>query len=123
MLQKIRTAIYHTPNIAAAKEWYSKLLGMEPYFDQPFYVGFNVNGFELGLDPDTTNVTTGNNTYALWNVDNLELVVEKILEIGGSLHSAIQTVGEGMRVATCKDPWENCIGLIEEKIITSATTA
>jgi hypothetical protein len=48
----LRTAIYHAADRAKAKSWYSKILGIEPYFDQPFYVGFNVGGYELGLDPD-----------------------------------------------------------------------
>ena len=38
--------------MAAAKRWYTKVLGLTPYFDQPFYVGFNVGGYELGLLPD-----------------------------------------------------------------------
>ena len=42
----LRTAIYHAPDLAKAKSWYSKILGIEPYFDQPFYVGFNVSGYE-----------------------------------------------------------------------------
>ena len=38
----LRTAIYYAPDLAKAKSWYSRILGLEPYFDQPFYVGFNV---------------------------------------------------------------------------------
>ena len=52
MLLGLRTAIYHTPDIDAGKRWYTKVLDVAPYFDQPFYVGFNVGGFELGLSPD-----------------------------------------------------------------------
>ena len=52
MLLGLRTAIYHAPDITAGKLWYMKVLGFPPYFDQPFYVGFNVGGFELGLTPD-----------------------------------------------------------------------
>jgi hypothetical protein len=44
----LRTTIYHAPDLAKAKSWYSKILRFEPYFDQPFYVG----GYELGLDPN-----------------------------------------------------------------------
>ena len=36
----------------AAKQWWTGLLGIEPYFDQPFYVGYEVVGYELGLLPD-----------------------------------------------------------------------
>lgn len=50
MILGLRTAIYHVDDLQAAKEWYTKVLGVEPYFDEPFYVGFNVGGYELGLN-------------------------------------------------------------------------
>ena len=59
MLQGLRTVIYHVDNIERAKEWYTEFVGYPPYFDQPFYVGFNVGGFELGLDPDMSGVNKG----------------------------------------------------------------
>src|SRR5262245_34316225 len=55
----LRTAIYHGPDLAKGKAWYSKVLGIEPYFDQPFYVGFNIGGYELGLDPDPSSKSAG----------------------------------------------------------------
>jgi predicted enzyme related to lactoylglutathione lyase len=116
MLKKIRTAIYHVNDINAAKNWYTTLLGIEPYFDAPFYVGFTIDGNELGLDPDYTNIQTGNNTYALWSVDNIDATVAQIVALGGIIQKPIETVGENMRVATLLDPWQNCIGLIEEKV-------
>jgi len=51
MLQGLRTAAYQVKELDKAKAWYGKVLGLQPYFDQPFYVGFNVGGFELGLVP------------------------------------------------------------------------
>jgi catechol 2,3-dioxygenase-like lactoylglutathione lyase family enzyme len=52
MFQGLRTAIYHVADIEKAKQWYSTILGIKPYFDEPFYIGFNVAGYELGLHPD-----------------------------------------------------------------------
>ena len=52
MFLGLRTGIYHVKDIANAKDWYSKLLGIQPYFDQAFYAGYNVGGHELGLVPD-----------------------------------------------------------------------
>jgi catechol 2,3-dioxygenase-like lactoylglutathione lyase family enzyme len=43
---------YKVADLAKAKDWYSRVLQIEPYFDEPFYVGFNVAGYELGLQPD-----------------------------------------------------------------------
>ena len=51
MFLGLRTAVYDAQDIAKAKVWYSKVLGEQPYFDQPFYVGFNVGGYELGRLP------------------------------------------------------------------------
>ena len=51
MFLGLRTAIYHVDDIAKGKAWYAQVLGFSPYFDQPFYVGFNVGGYELGLQP------------------------------------------------------------------------
>ena len=52
MFLGLRTVIYPAPDLAASKAWYTALLGVEPYFDEPFYVGFDVGGYELGLHPD-----------------------------------------------------------------------
>ena len=53
MFQGLRTATYQVKDLARAKEWYTTVLGAKPYFDQPFYVGFNIGGYELGLVPDS----------------------------------------------------------------------
>ena len=45
----LRTLIYPSDNLEADKKWWSQLLGFDPYFDQPFYVGFDVGGYELAL--------------------------------------------------------------------------
>lgn len=58
----LRTCIYRVPDLATATKWYSNALGIKPYFDMPFYVGFNVGGYELGLQPlpALAEVTTSN---------------------------------------------------------------
>lgn len=113
MLLGLRTVIYNVENLERAKEWYTKFTGTTPYFDMPFYVGFNVGGFELGLDPDMSGVTTGSSAVAYWGVENIETAFARALEIGGTSESDIQDVGEGIKVAKVKDPFGNVIGLIE----------
>jgi len=66
MILGLRTAIYPVGDLAAGKQWYARVLGQAPYFDEPFYVGFNVGGFELGLLPDGQSGTAG--AQALWGV-------------------------------------------------------
>ena len=109
MLLGLRTAVYHAPDIAAGKLWYTKVLGFPPYFDQPFYVGFNVGGFELGLTPDAAKTAAG----AYWGVKDIEPALARLLELGAEPRTDIQDVGEGIRVADVLDPFGNVFGIIE----------
>jgi len=76
MFNKLRTVIYHVDDLEEAKKWYKKITGVEPYFDEPFYVGFDINGFELGLDPDMGGVEPGTQSTAYWAVDNIEMQLQ-----------------------------------------------
>jgi predicted enzyme related to lactoylglutathione lyase len=113
MFQGLRTVIYRVSDLARAKEWYQNALGAKPYFDEQFYVGFNVGGFELGLDPDVENVTPGNNAVAYWGVENADEALSRLLDLGASKNSDVQEVGESIRVATVVDPFGNVLGIIE----------
>ncbi|MFN8290209.1 MAG: VOC family protein [Chitinophagaceae bacterium] len=113
MLHKLRTVIYHVPDINAAKEWYSKACGISPYFDEPFYVGFDINGCELGLDPDMTGVTPGNQTISYWSVESVEAAAKKFTDAGAVLIQQPTNVGGDIIVAVVKDPFGNHIGLIQ----------
>ena len=71
-LRALRSAIYTVGDLAQAKAFYSALLGKAPYFDEPFYVGFEIDGAELGLDPDTKNRKPGpGGAVAYWRVDDI----------------------------------------------------
>jgi predicted enzyme related to lactoylglutathione lyase len=114
MILGLRTVIYHVSDLARAKEWYRKAFGVDPYFDEPFYVGFSVGGYELGLDPDTSSVGPGvGGGVAYWGVANVETAVKQFTGAGAKLQSPVQDVGHDIRVATVADPFGNLIGLIE----------
>jgi predicted enzyme related to lactoylglutathione lyase len=114
MFLGLRTVIYKVPDIEAAKSWYTSVLGFGPYFDEPFYVGFSVGGFELGLQPDETDAKDKvDAVVAYWGVDDAEQALKHLLANGASLHEALQDVGEGIKVATVKDPFGNTFGVIE----------
>jgi predicted enzyme related to lactoylglutathione lyase len=113
MFQGLRTVIYHVDDLQRAKEWYSKVLSISPYFDQPFYVGFNVGGFELGLDPDMEGISKGSNVVAYWGVKDARAACQRIQELGATKHSDPQEVGGGIVVATVMDPFGNVFGIIE----------
>jgi len=110
MINGLRTVKYPVADLARAKAWFTEVFGAAPYFDQPFYVGFSVGGFELGLVPDGTPGTTGSVVY--WGVDDIDAEVARILALGATEHEPIQEVGEGIKVAELKDPFGNVLGLI-----------
>ena len=113
MLKKLRTVIYHASNLAAAKDWYVKATGVKPYFDEPFYVGFDINGCEIGLDPDPVHQPTGNQTVSYWAVDDIAAVHEKLISLGAKNIQPPTNVGGNINVAIVEDPFGNHIGLIE----------
>ncbi len=114
MVLGLRTVIYHVPDLQRAKDWYSSAFGVQPYFDEPFYVGFNIGGYELGLDPDTKGTPAGaGGAVAYWGVANVAAAVQDFIRAGASLKAPVQDVGDGIRVATVADPFGNLVGLIE----------
>jgi predicted enzyme related to lactoylglutathione lyase len=113
MFQGLRTVIYHVPDLAKAKAWYATAFGIQPYFDEPFYVGFSVGGYELGLHPDTSGVTFGNNAVAYWGVPKIEDAIAHMTASGATLRAEPMDVGEGIKVGAVADPWGNVIGIIE----------
>ena len=111
MIQGLRTVIYPTTDLAAAKRWYSRVLEREPYFDQPFYVGFEVGGFELGLIPDGEPGPQG--AVAYWGVPDAAAEVGRLIALGATVREQLHDVGEGIKVASVADPFGNTFGIIE----------
>ena len=110
----LRTVVYHVPDLARAKAWYEAAFEVKPYFDEPFYVGFNIGGFELGLDPDPDAGTAGpGGSVAYWGVPSIEPAVAHFVSVGAALLAPSKEVGGGIKVATVADPFGNQIGLIE----------
>jgi predicted enzyme related to lactoylglutathione lyase len=114
MLLGLRTVVYKVSDLDRAKAWYAETFDAAPYFDMPFYVGFNIGGFELGLDPDVAKQPPGpGGSVAYWGVRDLKAFVAILGTRGIALKSPIQDVGEGILVASIEDPFGNTIGLIE----------
>lgn len=112
MLQGLRTVVYPVGNITKAKQWYSQALRQEPYFDEPFYVGFNVGGYELGLVPDAPVAgQCGPITY--WGVPEAHTAYAHLLALGAAAHEAIHDVGGGILLGSVQDPFGNLLGVIE----------
>ncbi len=109
----LRTVVYVVPDLAAARDWYAATFGIAAYFDEPFYVGFNAEGFELGLVPEGDGDAPGpGGTHAYWGVDDADAAFAHLVGCGASPHEAPKDVGGGIRTALVRDPWGNLVGLI-----------
>jgi predicted enzyme related to lactoylglutathione lyase len=119
MLKGLRTIVYHVTDLNKAKEWFKTVFEINPYFDEPFYVGYNIGGFELGLDPDSSGYQTGNASITYWGVDDIEACFKKFETLGIQIHEAPKNVGGAIWVGSISDPFGNVIGLIENPEFTS----
>jgi predicted enzyme related to lactoylglutathione lyase len=111
MFLGLRTVIYPAADLGASTAWFTKLLGQEPYFNEPFYVGFNVGGYELGIFPREEPDNTEALTY--WGVPNAEVALAELIAAGATLHSGIADVGDGILVAAVREPGGSLLGIIE----------
>jgi catechol 2,3-dioxygenase-like lactoylglutathione lyase family enzyme len=113
MFQGLRTVVYKVADLARAKSWYTQLLAKTPYFDEPFYVGFSVGGYELGLDQDVAGVTKGSIPVAYWGVSDAKASYARLIELGAVANAPLQDVGGGILVGSVVDPFDNVVGIIE----------
>ncbi len=105
----LRTVIYPSPDLTAAKAWWATLLGIEPYFDEPFYVGFEVGGYELGLLPDAD---PGDGALTYWGVPDVAVAVADAVAAGATEHVPPAEVGDGIVTATVRTPHGAIVGFI-----------
>src|SRR5450432_4051886 len=112
----LRTCIFRVGDrLAEARAWYSKVLGFGPYFDEPFYVGFNVGGYELGLQPEPAGEHADGAVAVsvYWGVENVASGLAHLLAHGAVLVEGETDVGGGIKVALVRDPLGNLFGIIE----------
>ena len=84
----LATVIYQVPDLDTAKAWYARAFGQAPYFDQPFYVGFEVGGYELGLHPDLSEGQPGpGGSVTYWRVARIDAALGHFLASGATLVS------------------------------------
>lgn len=102
----IRSLVIPVSDLAAAKAVYSALFGA-PHTDEPFYVGYNVGGFEVGLNP----AGAGGVPVAFADVEDLDATRETLLAAGATERDAPRQVGPGARVCVLADAEGNPFGL------------
>jgi predicted enzyme related to lactoylglutathione lyase len=112
MNQGFRLLLYPVNDIARAKRLYGKLLGIEPYTDEAYYVGFRVGDLEIGLDPNGHKKgMTGPVGY--WQVDDIKKSLQLLLDAGAQTQQEVQDVGGGKLIALVRDGDGNITGLIQ----------
>lgn len=114
MFNSLKSVIFPSNNLEADKAFWTKVLGVEPYFDQPYYVGFHVADCELGLDPNASQEGL-THPVAYWNVADAAAMAEKLKADGVEQVGATQDVGGGMHMARLKDASGNIFGVIDEQ--------
>lgn len=118
MLHGLTTVSFWAADLAAAKQWYSELLGVEPYFERPGYIEFRLGDYqhELGIidrryapDPATASPA---GAIVYWHVDDVKAALEKLLAMGAQQYQAVIERGEGFITASAVDPFGNILGIM-----------
>jgi predicted enzyme related to lactoylglutathione lyase len=110
MTEGIQVVIYPVNDLTAAKARFTALLGVEPYADFPYYVGYKAGGQDVGLDPNGHR--TGAVAYLA--VADIKARFQSLLDAGGEVNEEVQDVGGGRLIASVKDPDGNLIGLLQD---------
>jgi predicted enzyme related to lactoylglutathione lyase len=109
MNKGIKTVVYPVRDIAKAKAFYRELLGLEPYADEAYYVGFKVNNQDIGLDPNGHR--EGMTVY--YHVDDIRKSLQSLVDTGATTIQEVKNIGGGGLIASVKDADGNIIGLIQ----------
>src|SRR4051794_6473449 len=112
MTEGLKTIIYPVQDINQAKQLYTTLLGVEPIMDQPYYVGYNVAGQDIGLDPNGHRQGLSG-PAAYWHVADLRERLQALLAAGATPLQDVRDVGGGKLIASVKDADGNIIGLLQ----------
>ncbi|GIF49915.1 putative enzyme related to lactoylglutathione lyase [Asanoa ferruginea] len=119
MFRGIATVNYWTDDLAAAKKWYSEVLGIEPYFEVPGgYAEFRLGDYqqELGLidrafAPDDAATRSGG-VVAYWHVDDIDAALDRLTSLGATVREQPRDRGKGFITATVTDPFDNILGIM-----------
>jgi catechol 2,3-dioxygenase-like lactoylglutathione lyase family enzyme len=112
MLKGLETVVYYVEDLPAASAWYRKVLGLEPNYDTPYYVGFTVGGDELGLHPSEGKPAGAGGQTAYWSVADIRAAIAHFVAHGAK-EQKVDEVGGGIVVGSVLDPFGNSLGLIQ----------
>lgn len=111
-MESVKLLVYPVKDLAQAKGLFKALLGIEPYYEGPYYVGFRVGDQEIGLDPNGHKEGWGG-PVGYWEVEDIRKRLQTLLDAGAQPHQEVQDVGGGKLAASVKDADGNIIGLVQ----------
>ena len=109
MAKSIKLFVYPVKDIGKAKTFYSKFLGVEPYVESPYYVGYRVGDQEIGLAP---NSEVGPIAYT--DVEDIKASLKEMTNVGAKIVQDIKDVANGLLIAQVKDTNGNVVGLRQQ---------
>jgi len=112
MSDGIKTIIIPVRDLAAAKALYGTVLGVEPYADEPYYVGYRVGDQEVGLDPNGHNHGM-NGPVGYCHVGDVTATLRRAVSAGWRTRQDVKDVGAGRLAAIVEDPNGNVLGLLQ----------
>ena len=123
MLRGLTTVTYLADDVAAAVDWYTDLLGVEPYFSRPVegrlaYAEFRTGDYqhELGIldrrfaAPGRPDKAGG--AIAYWHVDDVQASFGRLLALGAAAREEPIERGPGFVTASVIDPFGNILGVM-----------
>ena len=110
MNQGVKIIVYPVKDLAQAKARYAKLLGVEPYADSPYYVGFRIGDQEIGLDPNGQS----QGPLCYYQVDDIKQSLQSLVDSGAEVQQDVKNVGGGRLIASAKDTDGNIISFRQD---------
>ena len=119
MLRGLTTVSFWAADLAAAKQWYTELLGLEPYFERPGYIEYRLGDYqhELGIIDrryaPTSAATGPAGALVYWHVDDVHAAFERLLSMGAQAYEAPINRGADFITASVVDPFSNILGIMQ----------
>ena len=113
MFTGLKSVIYPSANLDEDKKFWEMVTGTKPYVDQPYYVGFRIEGCELGLDPNALKQGL-THPVAYWYVEDAKEAAKQLIAGGATVNGELRDVGGGMMMGTFKDASGNIFGIIDK---------
>lgn len=93
MAKSMPLVVFPVKDLEKAKQLYGIYLGVEPYADSEYYVGYRLDNLEVGLDPNATTI------ISYTDVDDIEASLKALTDAGAEVVKESTDVGGGLLIA------------------------